>query len=322
MKRDTTVLAAMPSALCCFTGKRSWVGESFGYQRTSAKTCSPRSHQPESRLTFTAMGQESWHGMGKTWWPRRVMRFLPSTSLDCAMRLPFLKWNSTEWRSSKSKADWCVASLRKTCPLPDGGVLWSPAGHSLPRSPDVTDTRREASLEKLVSMLMKRMFLEGARVDKETFRSFSVSAEQRIASGSVSGMSDWARMMLRSFPFMRWRALRAANYAILSSLVTTPTLTRLEPQSGACPFSFVFLFRCHAERELVRAHLLSHRIYPSILWNLERPLSSSIPKAAVAFSERMLSLHCDYRYGAEDMEVVADVLKRVKYLRIGSVDWQ
>jgi hypothetical protein len=228
-------------------------------------------------------------------------------------------WSDWSW---KSKADWCVASLRKTCPLPDGGVLWSPAGHSLPRSPDVTDTRREASLEKLVSMLMKRMFLEGARVDKETFRSFSVSAEQRIASGSVSGMSDWARMMLRSFPFMRWRALRAANYAILSSLVTTPTLTRLEPQSGACPFSFVFLFRCHAERELVRAHLLSHRIYPSILWNLERPLSSSIPKAAVAFSERMLSLHCDYRYGAEDMEVVADVLKRVKYLRIGSVDWQ
>ena len=30
-----------------------------------------------------------------------------------------------DW-SCKSTADWCVASLRKTLPIPEGGILWSP----------------------------------------------------------------------------------------------------------------------------------------------------------------------------------------------------
>ena len=28
-----------------------------------------------------------------------------------------------------SDADWCIASLRKTLPLPEGGMMWSPKGH-------------------------------------------------------------------------------------------------------------------------------------------------------------------------------------------------
>ena len=31
-----------------------------------------------------------------------------------------------------SHADWCIASLRKTLPIPEGGMLWSPVGFLQP----------------------------------------------------------------------------------------------------------------------------------------------------------------------------------------------
>lgn len=39
-----------------------------------------------------------------------------------------------EWALS-SQADWCIASLHKTLPIPDGGILWSPVGLCLPKAP-------------------------------------------------------------------------------------------------------------------------------------------------------------------------------------------
>ena len=35
-----------------------------------------------------------------------------------------------EW-ASHSDADWCFASLRKTLPVAEGGILWSPKNHNL-----------------------------------------------------------------------------------------------------------------------------------------------------------------------------------------------
>jgi hypothetical protein len=34
-----------------------------------------------------------------------------------------------------SHADWCIASLRKSLPVPEGGMLWSPMGLKLPKAP-------------------------------------------------------------------------------------------------------------------------------------------------------------------------------------------
>ena len=60
----------------------------------------------------------------------------------------------------ESTANWCVASLRKTLPLGNGGVLWSPAGHPLPSASPVTPERHTAALEKfLAAMLLKKRYL-------------------------------------------------------------------------------------------------------------------------------------------------------------------
>lgn len=40
-----------------------------------------------------------------------------------------------EW-ALRSDAEWCIASLRKTLPIPDGGILWSPVGLCFPKASD------------------------------------------------------------------------------------------------------------------------------------------------------------------------------------------
>ena len=39
------------------------------------------------------------------------------------------------WAQS-SRADYAFSSLRKTMPVPDGAILWSPLGHPLPITAD------------------------------------------------------------------------------------------------------------------------------------------------------------------------------------------
>ena len=41
-----------------------------------------------------------------------------------------------EW-ALKSQAEWCIASLHETLPISSGGIIWSPVGLCLPKTPDV-----------------------------------------------------------------------------------------------------------------------------------------------------------------------------------------
>jgi hypothetical protein len=221
---------------------------------------------------------------------------------------PWSAWART------SKADWCVASLRKVLPVPDGGVLWSPAGHPLPSEPALTVDRRHASLEKLAAMTLKALYLEGLFGDKELFRCLATSGEGRIASGEVSGMTEWTRALLRTFPVRPWREQRRENQRVLSSALSGSSwVTVLQPQDAVdgCPFSGILLFDSVERRDHVRERLTASRVYPAILWPLESLVLPGIPPENVDFSRRMLSIHCDMRYSGEDMLRVAEMIRLI-----------
>jgi len=122
----------------------------------------------------------------------------------------------SEWART-SNADWCLASLRKTLPLPDGAVLWSPAGHPLPPMAPPTPNHDNAALEKFAAMVLKDLYLNGHPIEKDIFRKLWVSGEQKIATGGVSGMTEWTSSLLRAFPITLWRDLRQRNHQAISA---------------------------------------------------------------------------------------------------------
>jgi hypothetical protein len=105
---------------------------------------------------------------------------------------------SSPWAES-STADFCVASLRKTIPVSDGGVAWSPVGHALPPEPPLTMQRRRAATSKLVAMILKAMYLDGHKIERATYRALARRGERGLAVPGESSISPVARAILDSF---------------------------------------------------------------------------------------------------------------------------
>ncbi len=225
------------------------------------------------------------------------------------------------WSDSarNSDADWCIASLRKTLPIPDGGVLWSPIGHVLPTAEAVTTERSLASLEKLAGMLLKSLYLAQHHIGKDVFRRLALSGEEHIASGDISGMPDWTRSLLGIFPVEDWRSCRQVNHQTLrGSLADLDWLQVLSaPTDSHCPFSGIVLFDTPARRRYVRQNLIEAKVYPAVLWPLDAPVVAGIPPEFVGVSERMLSIHCDMRYGESDMLRVAELIRKFGAAHVG-----
>jgi hypothetical protein len=218
---------------------------------------------------------------------------------------PWSPWART------STADFCIASLRKTLPLTDGGVLWSPLGHRLPPAPRLTAQRRTAAATKLSAMILKALYLDGHQVDKAAYRALALRGERGLATPGISSMSDVAGALLRSFPAESWQRARAANHVLLGLIVKEVGWARvLAPADGAgVPFSVVVVLDSPERRERVRLRLFAADVYPAVLWPLEKTVVA-VGHEARELSRRTLSIHCDGRYGAADMRRVADIFMR------------
>ncbi len=212
--------------------------------------------------------------------------------------------------ASNSNADYCIASLRKALPIPDGAVLWSPRERELPPTPAVTPTRQAASAQKLAAMLLKHLYLEGQRVNKQAFRDLARQGESNIASGEVSGISPFSAALLSTFPITSWRNRRRLNQQRLCArLAPAPWATVLSPDGdGSCPFSGIIVFDTAARAQHVRQRLIGLGVYPAVLWSLDNPVLPAIPDADRELWPRLMSVHCDMRYSNDDMDRVAELI--------------
>jgi hypothetical protein len=212
-----------------------------------------------------------------------------------------------------SRADYCIVSLRKTVPIPDGGAAWSPVGREMPICPDPTRERMAASLQKHAGMVLKSLYLQGLEEDKPLFRRFLIQGELEMSAGPVSGMPAYTRAMLGHFPAEDWRRRRKVNFERLASRVESISgIQVLGPQGpDAVPFAAVLIASSQALRDQLRSGLTAAGIYPAVLWDLELPEVDGISVDDLSLSRRMLCLHCDARYTESDMDRVANHIKAI-----------
>lgn len=226
-------------------------------------------------------------------------------------------WCHDAWQGD---SDWAIASLRKTLPLPDGGVLWSPKGHGLPRQPSLTQAHKLVSLQKLSAMVLKAQYLRGQPVAKETYRRMAEFSEAEISQGEISGLPEWTADLLDCVPALTWRDRRRDNHrAFSNALAGLPGLRVLQPSDEArtCPFSAIVIARSRGLRDGIRAALISRNVYPTILWPLDEPAVPGIPADYIDLSHRMFSIQCDARYTPGDLIRVADLVRQSMLEREG-----
>jgi hypothetical protein len=228
----------------------------------------------------------------------------PATLIEDHTHDPWSRW------ATKSRADYCMASLRKTLPITDGAALWSPQGRPLPEWRPVTPEREAASRKKLAAMILKRLYLEGEDVPKPAFRRMQQDGEQHVAGGQISGVSPWAAQMLHLLPWETWRRRREANFGRLAEALTgLPGIRVLRPDDGIAAAPYMVFLECRTTglRDQLRTQLLAANIYASVIWPIPAR-GGSLKREAAKLSRRILTIPCDYRYGEDDLRRVAEVV--------------
>jgi hypothetical protein len=217
---------------------------------------------------------------------------------------PFSPW------AVGSGADYAFSSLRKTLPVSDGGILWSPRELDLPPQPRGS---AEGSELKLAAMLLKGRYLEGGGGDdlKERFRRLQLEGEQQLARSPVAAASPAAREAVIGGAPLPWRVRRSDNAVHLLGLIAG--LEIAEPvfdewPAGAAPLGVVLAFRSEDARDRVREMLREEGVYCPIHWRIERPVSERVRD----LSTRVLTIPTDWRYTDVDMERVASILREAE----------
>jgi hypothetical protein len=223
---------------------------------------------------------------------------------------PFSPW------ARSSQAAFAFASLRKWVPIPDGGCVWSAQGLDVPQPPALDDAHAAITLRRLSGMLLKSSYLAGQAVDKASYRELLVTGEEQIAHGRPGAMSPVSRGLLSALPMATLRRRRLANFAQTRDLLHGIRGLEVLGPSGAhadqaVPFAVTLALDSAERRDALRSALAQERIYGAVLWPLDASLHSGVPAAHVTLSKQVLSIHCDHRYDALDMQRVSETVRRV-----------
>ena len=208
-----------------------------------------------------------------------------------------------EW-VTKSNADWAIASLRKTLPIPEGGILWSPLGLSLPKIPVTTIDNELLSYKRLSAMFLKKLYISGDIFSKDEFRDLYIETEKSLGTLPVCEISECSRFLLNKININEWYKNKIANWKVLSNMVEG-YIEYLQPENLAYnnPFSFMLKFNNKKQRDVIKNKLTKNHVYPAVLWNIPDE-----QKDAMELANRLLSIHCDARYTRQDMERLGRII--------------
>ncbi|GIF06622.1 hypothetical protein [Actinoplanes siamensis] len=216
---------------------------------------------------------------------------------------PFGPW------ARNSTAAYVVASLRKTLPVPDGGLLWSPVGRELP-APDGAESPGAA--RKLAAMLLKSGWLDGRPVPKQSFRALQRAGEQELL-GSTGPASTFTRAVLPMLDVPGVRAASSRNARALRNALDGRTgevkvLWFSRVAADAAPFRLQLLAPSETDRDALLAHLARNRIYAPVHWRQDRRGWWSGDAEAAALADRALTLPVDHRCSSGDVFRMAEVV--------------
>ena len=197
-----------------------------------------------------------------------------------------------------SHADWCIASLRKSLPVPEGGMLWSPMGLKLPKAPVASEENEKIAAIRWEAMKLKARYLAGENVEKAAFRAGFVDTEEYFDRADVCALDAESQRFLRSFDIRDWYKWKRENWELLQDIKKDGVRVLLPENRGCYPFSLILVFTSVYDRDTVRKALIEKQIYPAILWSLPHcPADGELFK----MSRGMLSIHCDARYTKEEI---------------------
>lgn len=206
-----------------------------------------------------------------------------------------------------SHADWCFASLRKSLPVPEGGMLWSPVGLKLPPAPISSSENEKIAATRWEAMKLKARYLNEEDVEKTAFRERFVNTEDFFDHAPIYSLDVESLQYLKTFNVRSWYNQKRDNWEQLRDIKKDGVRVMKTENMECYPFSLVLLFDSSDKRDRVRKELIVNQIYPAVLWNVPNTTEGEI----FQISRGMLSIHCDGRYNAEDIQQMKTIIESI-----------
>lgn len=225
---------------------------------------------------------------------------------------PFSPW------ARQSTAHYATSSLRKTLPIPDGGILYSPQNLEMPKASAIQSF---GACKRLTSMLLKRAFLSGIDISKDVYRQMDVESQEYfdehelsdISELTANAVSDFTANILNHLNIPEFRRQREENirHFVNWSLTEENYLWRNLIKSwypGGVPLNIILLCQTQEIRDALRKHLISQNVFAPIHWLQPRKGISSNDPLAIDLSNRILTIPADQRYSVDDIARVASIV--------------
>jgi dTDP-4-amino-4,6-dideoxygalactose transaminase len=205
--------------------------------------------------------------------------------------------------------DYCICSLRKWFPIPDGGVLYSPRNLSKIEVPLLVNDWWE---DRLQAMFQKADYFQGNTGIKPEFRRRFLACEEKLDNQTIPyKMSEKSLNLLKKYDVCTMIKKRLENSKLLEQYISRcPTLQPVAMVGNSqVPLFFTVLV---ADRDNLRLRLTQKGIYCAVHWPLYEELRHI--EEAVFCNRHELSIPIDQRYGKDEMHYIIQTLneERIK----------
>lgn len=199
-----------------------------------------------------------------------------------------------------SAADYCIASVRKSYPIPGGGVAW------IPNKPfnfheDAIDDEMLSAFETLdASISEKSDFLKQNKGSKQSYLELLNKGETHISASNSyvhpqKELSDLIETHIKLNPNIP----KAANLKIVRPLLRKNKHFKIVERKGFEPFGLLLLFKEKMVYDNFKLFCVSHKIYPANLWPNNQLRTEW---------KHFLNFHVDFRYNDSDMKYLAEII--------------
>ena len=207
---------------------------------------------------------------------------------------------------------YLISSLRKTFPIPDGGIVY----HSDPnfKSSDIPPKKYEKKLE---AMILRKLYLNGTDTNgseqskwvKEHFLNLNQEYESYKYDSIVEPQSIplTSCYILKNLPITdvmdrRWQNLTSMHEKVLNKKLLLFNINNIKS-----PFILTLKFKNENERDSIRKRLVENDVYPPVLWDLKGYIPEQFSYER-NLSKRILMVPIDQRYGPVEMSKVVKIL--------------
>ncbi|GFZ85320.1 hypothetical protein GCM10011531_15600 [Aquaticitalea lipolytica] len=203
----------------------------------------------------------------------------------------------------KSKADYCISSIRKTYPIPLGGITWQPnSNFPLNFYENTTDKFAIKAWEKLnESMSQKRNFIKG---NSENFNKIYLSlleeGESFVSkSNSYTKPNDSITNYIKHFIDLDPNICKKNNLQYVYKHLKQSDHFKVIKRRGYIAFGLLLVFKDENLFYSFKSYMILNNIYPANLWP-QNDLKSNW--------KHLFNIHVDFRYSLDDMKFIVETI--------------